>query len=368
MLRIICMVLIIAHHYAVHGAFVFTELTPFVNKMIVVFFKLGGKLGVNLFVLISGYFMVRSSVTFRKLLRLWLQILFYSVTISAALFMHNPASFSLKNFVLSFFPVSQSIYWFATTYLILMVFSPLLNRMIFTMEQKTHFFSLLVLFGLTVIIQIAVGQAPGYSLLLWFVFLYLLAAYIRLYPIRYFDTWKNFLIAAAAYCLVFFGQITLGLLPKKGFILSRITDIFSYESNGLLLFVCSVTLFLAFMRLKPHYNRGVNLLARSMFGVYLIHDSIIVRPVLWKQIFPNNDYVDSPYLIFHALAKTAVVLIACTLIDQARMWLLEKPFFKLIDQNAAALRRLGNWAARKLDRFYSFFCQPKPNRAAADDR
>ena len=54
LLRIIAMIFIIAHHFAVHGGFNFSTDIITVNSLWIQFIKIGGKIGVNIFVLISG--------------------------------------------------------------------------------------------------------------------------------------------------------------------------------------------------------------------------------------------------------------------------------------------------------------------------
>lgn len=65
LLRIVSMVLIIMHHFSVHGTFPFTPELTF-NKVFLQVFGLGGKAGVVAFVMITGYFMVSSSFKLHK--------------------------------------------------------------------------------------------------------------------------------------------------------------------------------------------------------------------------------------------------------------------------------------------------------------
>lgn len=58
-LRIIAIVMIIAHHYSLFG-FNFQNLTLDSKKLILSFFIIGGKIGVNLFIMISSYYLVDS--------------------------------------------------------------------------------------------------------------------------------------------------------------------------------------------------------------------------------------------------------------------------------------------------------------------
>lgn len=80
LLRIACMILIVLHHYGVYG-FDALELPHTLNRYVVSFCSLGGKIGVACFMLISGYYMVYSKFTLRKLVKLAAEAWFYSVGI-----------------------------------------------------------------------------------------------------------------------------------------------------------------------------------------------------------------------------------------------------------------------------------------------
>ena len=54
LLRIISMLMIIMHHYVIHNNLI--NIGIFQNKVIAIFFAIGGKVGVNLFIMISGYY------------------------------------------------------------------------------------------------------------------------------------------------------------------------------------------------------------------------------------------------------------------------------------------------------------------------
>ena len=73
LLRILAMVIIVAHHFARYSGFEKPEGVTF-GLLWTQFLYLGGKLGVNVFVLISGYFLIESrGVRTVKALQLLLQ-------------------------------------------------------------------------------------------------------------------------------------------------------------------------------------------------------------------------------------------------------------------------------------------------------
>ena len=73
LLRIIAMILIILHHYAYHGNLISIPNDNF-NKYVAVFIIVGGKVGVNVFVLITGYFLINSKFKIKKVIQLILQV------------------------------------------------------------------------------------------------------------------------------------------------------------------------------------------------------------------------------------------------------------------------------------------------------
>ena len=56
LLRIITMFFIVAHHFAVHSGFDFPVNTISINRLWIQFIQIGGKIGVDIFVLISFVF------------------------------------------------------------------------------------------------------------------------------------------------------------------------------------------------------------------------------------------------------------------------------------------------------------------------
>ena len=60
LLRIVSMFMIISQHFGMYSGFDFSESDSFLNYAWVRFLQFGGKIGVNIFVLIAGYFLVTS--------------------------------------------------------------------------------------------------------------------------------------------------------------------------------------------------------------------------------------------------------------------------------------------------------------------
>lgn len=72
-LRIISILLIICHHYVIHG-FSEVENISMMNQYLLGILSLGGKLGVTCFILISGYYMINIRFTVKKCLRIVFEV------------------------------------------------------------------------------------------------------------------------------------------------------------------------------------------------------------------------------------------------------------------------------------------------------
>ena len=84
--RIIMMLSIVAHHYVVNSGVRGAILEPPYawHHYFLYVFGMWGKIGINCFVLITGYYMCRSDITIRKFLKLLFEILFYNAVIYIA--------------------------------------------------------------------------------------------------------------------------------------------------------------------------------------------------------------------------------------------------------------------------------------------
>ena len=108
------------------------------NKILGCFFNLFGNFGVNLFVLISGYFLINSKFKFKKLLKLTTEVFFYSVTLYIVCIFLKITTFSIEEFKKVIFPISYNMYWFATTYIGLYLLSPFINKLLNNISRTEH--------------------------------------------------------------------------------------------------------------------------------------------------------------------------------------------------------------------------------------
>lgn len=339
LLRIISMVLIVATHYVIHG-FNINELTYSANKYILDIVYLLGKSGVECFVLITGYFMINSNFTLKKLVRLLSTVSFYSIFI-LILFctILNPVNkIGIIDIIKSFFPVIFYQYWFVTIYVVLMILSPFINMGIKSISKKTYKFLLctLVLMWSVIPTLFLINPAGmlGFNLVGWFITLYLIGGYIR----RYVDhnkhnANKHFKVAIIFMFILLVSSVLFNYIGYIYNINSFLMGSRHFAArNSIITLIIAIELVIGFIKLKEKHNNLINIISSATFGVYLIHDNIYMRPYIWNTIFNNQERYASEYLIIHAIFAISIVYIVCTIVDLIRQRTIEKIYIFFIDK------------------------------------
>ena len=80
--RIIVMLSIVAHHYVVNSG-VWAQIgdLSLFKRLFMFSFGAWGKVGINSFVLITGYFMCKQNISFKKWFALFGEVAFYNIVI-----------------------------------------------------------------------------------------------------------------------------------------------------------------------------------------------------------------------------------------------------------------------------------------------
>lgn len=316
------MIVIVAHHYVVNSG-----LTDVINQKAVLEFRdyfllifgWGGKTAINCFVLITGYFMCTSHITGKKFCKLLGEIEFYKALIYLIFLVSGYEAFSVKSFLKSVTPFYSIGSGFTSSYLVFFLLIPFINKLIGALAQKEHGLLLLVCLGAyTVVPSFLFGSVP-INYIGWFTIVYLIGAYIRLYPIPHSDEAKFWGIATAIVLIL--SWLSVAVLANIGLLIGR-TGLYYYEvadSNKFLAVSLSVCAFQLFKNLKLGCIRWINTVAASTFGVLMIHaNSDTMRQWLWKDVLNNVGVYESDFIIVHAVGAVIGVFAVCTALDIAR--------------------------------------------------
>lgn len=331
LLRILAMLMIVLSHACVHGGFDFTKEHTFFNKFIVQCGNLGN-LGVDIYVIITGYFLCMREKSGKSLSKLFVQIWFYSIILFVVCWIGFSYTYSFMELQMVFFPTLCAEYWFFTAYVVLIILSPYLNILIRESTQKQLKSAIGWMVFLWVIIPTFALQHMYGSEIPQFVMFYIIGAYFRKYPDNCFKQKKvRFGIAISSFVLLFSSTFILNFLGTKMEIFQNKGTMF-YGRNSLLVLGCAVGLFSIAIMGKKFYSKLINTIAGCTFGIYLIHDNLIVRKILWKEILPVANYINSPFLIFIMLGAVIVVFVFCLLIELLRQKTIAVPMTNVLDR------------------------------------
>ena len=342
LLRILSMIMIIAHHVGVHSGFAF-DAGIYINEFWVLFLKIGGKIGVNIFVLISGYFLIGAkSLKTNKVLKLWVQIFSYSVLIYTVFVVCGFEPFNIKMMFEAFFPITYSKWWFASAYFVLYLLFPYINKMLIALDKKEYQKLLVLMTVCWCIIPTFLEKSLQSNSLLWFVFLYALAGYLRLHmDVTLLKSGKYIAISIIFAIFTYFSAVIIDVLSStNSFYANYIT--YFYNMQRLPMLLISVTLFIGFLNLKIGYTPLINIVSSSTFGIYLIHDDRLVRKMLWKTLFQNASHKDSEYLIVYTIFEIVVVFVVCAAIELFRIYAVERIYIKVLNAMARKFNKINN--------------------------
>lgn len=151
-----------------------------------------GNMGVTLFVLISGYFGIRLRAS--KAWQLWSTMFFYSLLLFAAqCYLHEVPSpqedgkefLKLLNVALT--PATSNTWWFCTSYLIVLLLSPFLNKICDSISQRQFQYLLAVLLAVyslsPTFLMHSLSGSPNGKCTENMILVYFLGRYIALYGI-----------------------------------------------------------------------------------------------------------------------------------------------------------------------------------------
>lgn len=338
--RIIVMLLIVAHHYVVNsGLMPELEKDPLSVKSIYFYiFGMWGKIGINCFVLITGYFMCKSQITIRKFLKLLLEVEFYNIIFYAIFTATSYQPFSMKEALLMLWPVKSIATGFTSCFLVFYMFIPFLNVLVSHLDKKMHGrLVLLCLFTYTLMGTIHRFEV-SMNYVSWFCVLYFIASYIRLYgfcPRLNTAKWGG--ITLLMICLSILSVLFMAYKQSIGqphWTYSYVTD-----SNTLLAVLTAVASFMFFKDLKMKHHKWINTIAASTFGVLLIHaNSDTMRQWLWRDTLQNAEQFYMSYACIHAMISVITIFAICIAIDYIRIHTLEKWMFIVIDKYLAKYR------------------------------
>ena len=280
-----------------------------------------------------------SHFTCKRFLKLFCEVTFYSVILYAVSCIIGQSVFSSKNLFQSAVPLlSGGGYWFIVTYMMVYVFSPIINHGMKALS-KNQLFAILIFFGFLYVIvpnfihQVISVNEFGLNKFVWMVYFYSIGVALRLYPISNHN--KKAISIALPICIAImltFRSIRSAEIICKQSMMDRLLILFLtfFSRRGLegtMVIAVSILSFLFFSYINIGNIKWVNRISSTMFGVYLIHDHPNFRDYLWGNVFRIPSFQDKPYFFLYSILVIVLILAIGSMIDILRQKSIEGPLF-----------------------------------------
>lgn len=333
LLRIVAILLVITSHFCVHSNKAIYFQNPYtfnINYFLTLIFTTGN-IANNIFILITGYFMVKKEKNNKKIISLILDMEFYSISIYLIL----NALGLIKNIspLKSIFAIFYGN-WFCIYYIILYLISPYLNHILNTLPKEKIKKLIITLLILISVVPTFI-DVWGFTSHDVFILSYLIGGYIRLYLDKKQDTKRIKIVLLYTIVLVILCVLSLYLIG----ITFKIFPFIEYYPHKLLVnntsifvIIIATCIFLLVKNKNIQYNRSINVASTTVLGIYLIHDNELLRYIIWNKFVPIDLYFTKWYFPIYAIIKILIVFIICYIIVKIKQMILNKPFNYIVDK------------------------------------
>lgn len=269
---------------------------------------------------------------YKRIILLIGEVWFYSIFCFLWVYKFEGDSLSVKEIIKAFFPTMFGQYWFFTTYVILFVFSPIINRSLLSLKnEKTYQKLLLIMFLLW-------SVSPTFTTVAWcsesnivqFVMLYTFGAYMSLFPNCWMINNNKLLLLHGIVGWIGIAVVCNVIGIWIPFFSSHATYFYSKNSPITIVFAIALVIFAI---KNEFHNMAVNIVSQSVFAVYLLTDNAGLRGFLWDKILRVQSHAEDKMLILWIILWSLLLFAICVLIDKIRKVTIEKVFINLIRKN-----------------------------------
>lgn len=286
-----------------------------------------GIMGVNIFVMLSGWFLIKTRA------KSFYSLVFQVVVLWGGCFLVFLLIGKTKLTVNNLFEIIAFTRWdwFIKAYIVLMIIAPILNTFVNCSSEKQQRILILGFFLFSITYGWVGGAnrffVDGYGPLL-FIGIYLLSQYAHhalekdstpstVCRLLSFD--KKYDLLVFLTCVII--NTTMGLY---GLYMGKHIYGIVYAYTNPVTIIAALYLLLFFSKLKIEYNKIVNMLAAGSFAVYLLHSQVDIRPFFNKSVqFLYSSY-NSISCVVMILVFLVLVYIASVAIDLPRLWMWNK--------------------------------------------
>lgn len=335
LLKIISMMMVVVLHLNLFGglnrcARLSDDMT---FKFVVNFYEEICIIAVNVFVIISSWFLSSSTMytlKSKRVISLVVSMFFWYILVTIFALTFLDVKPGIKG-VLSSIPIIGTSYDFISGYLVMYFLSPFINRLTNNISIKSYrllaigLFITFCLFA-PIIINGYLSVGGGYNFA-WFLSVYIIVGYIRAKGVWNNYSWKSYLLIFII--LILMGTVYRCLTPKLPYVPACCY-------NDPVIFLAALTCFLFFASLtikRKSTKKIIKFFVPLSVAVFFIHANPFVEE--WFRSVYFFSFINNRTLVY-ALAIPAlaiVTFIVCTLLEYLRNVLFEKvKLNRLIDK------------------------------------
>ncbi len=308
-----------------------------------------GLLGVDLFLVISAWFLASQPFRSKKVISISFQtftwVFGYSVlyVLYHLFYLHDGVGTTVFEFcrysLIGFFqPFWCQYYWFVTTYFFLLLLSPIFNKLLEVLQKSQVEKLLLIFIFVPVYAQYSTSAVCD---VFRFAYVYLLIGYIKKYGSKTIEKYAKAPVYIFLILLVLVSKCVQYFLPSNKVFASICTllnrTVASTGRHSMIILIIAMLIFFDVLRRKPTYNRTVNHISSHCLGVYLFHENnLLGLPNTLDVIFRRSTSLG--YLTLNSwfpVQFTGIVVcvfIVGILLEWLRELILQKPFMKYVSK------------------------------------
>lgn len=326
LLRIIAILMVIGVHAFLYGNYF--EAAKEQGGLVSVsawLLRLAFRPAVNIFVIITGYFMVRTRFNLRRAYKrvfsMYMVVYFYSVVLSLITLLAGAEYYTVNGvqtpvhviIIKMLLPVLSQNWYYISDYILLCLFAPFVNITLQSITKR-QYQVLLALCSVVMSLWFVLAETKpledvirtyGYSDIFngknvfSFIFIYIIGGYIGLH-VKKNDTVKYRYLAVVLLCLAVNFVLATKLDKLLGF-----RDVAISYTNPLIILMA--VFMLMFFKDLHFYSRIVNRLASATLGIYAIHEFKYVRMAIWN-VFDFRK-IDNSNLFLNMVNVVGVIII-----------------------------------------------------------
>lgn len=254
---------------------------------------------------------MRATDGWQRVKKLWIKTLIYSWFIFIVVIsMTGFKELSITKILTAIFPVIFGEYWFITEFIVLMLFVPLLNRMIASLDKNEFKYYIGIIIFISTVLPLFVKNLRPFGDMnsaVVLIAVYLIAGYIKKYDIK--------LSKIMSWCL-FVGGFIIELISI--IVLKNHGNKMIHFTYGVIPLISAFGLFNVGLSMKSFYNKFINYIASSVLAAYLITEDPFLRMWLWNNLLHVSKLQNYNYFLFllYGLVISIVLVIVCCLIDK----------------------------------------------------